>query len=122
MADEIVITVLAELTNGNFKDRIDHGQQKFDQTAIGASSNVVNVGTSEEDVSVGDVTTLGWCFVRNLDTTNYVTWGPKSSGSMVAVGRIEAGEVICFRLEPGVTLRWIANTASCLVDIRIFED
>jgi len=122
MADEIAITVLGTVTNGSFKDRIDHGQQKFTQAAIGACSNVVNVGTSEEDVSVGDITTLGWMFARNLDATNYVTFGPKSSGSMVALGRLEPGEVIALRLEPGVTIRWIANTAACLVDLRIFQD
>jgi len=51
-----------------------------------------------------------------------VQYGPKSSGSMVAIGRIEAGEIHAFRLEPGITLRWVANTAGCLVDLRIFED
>lgn len=122
MADEIVINLLATITNGNFKDRIDHGQQKFDQASVGAASNVVSVGTSEEDVTTGDLSTLGWCFLRNLDTTNYVTYGPKSSGSMVALGRIEAGEVHAIRLEPGVTLRWAANTSACLVDCRIYED
>ena len=122
MADEIAVTILATLTNGNFKDRIDHGQQKFTQAAVGAASNVVSVGTSEEDVTTGDLSTLGWCFMRNLDTTKYVTYGPKSSGSMVGLARIEAGEVHAFRLEPGVTMRWAANTAACLVDLRIYED
>tara|TARA_B100000029_G_scaffold277293_1_gene271755 strand:- start:3537 stop:3905 length:369 start_codon:yes stop_codon:yes gene_type:complete len=122
VAEELAITILSTLTNGNFKDRVDHGQQKFDQTAIGAASNVVSVGTSEEDVTTGDLSTLGWCFMRNLDATNYVTYGPKSSGSMVGMGRIEAGEVHAFRLEPGITLRWAANTATCLVDLRIYED
>ena len=122
MADEIAITILGTVTNGNFKDRIDHGQQRFDQAAIGAASNVVSVGTSEEDVTTGDISTLGWCFMRNLDSTNYVQYGPKSSGSMVAIGRIEAGEIHAFRLEPGITLRWVANTSAVLVDLRIYED
>ena len=60
--------------------------------------------------------------MRNLDATNYVQYGPKSSGSMVAVGRIEAGEIHAFRLEPGITLRWVANTSAVLVDLRIYED
>jgi len=122
MADELSVTILATITNGNFKDRVDHGVQTFDQTAIGAASNVVSVGTGEEDVAIGDISTLGWCFVRNLDATNYVTYGPKSSGAMVALGRIEAGEIHALRLEPGITIRWKANTATCLVDLRIFED
>ena len=122
MADELALTILATITNGNFKDRLAHGAQKFDQAAVGAASNVVSVGTSEEDVATGDLSTLGWCFMRNLDTTNYVTYGPKSSGAMVAMGRIEAGEVHAMRLEPGITLRWLANTATCKVDLRIFED
>lgn len=122
MADEIAITILAKIDNGNFKDRIDHGQQKYDQTAIGAHSAVVNVGTSEEDVATGDISTLGWCVMRNLDATNYVTYGPKSGAAMVGIGRLEAGELAIMRLEPGITIRWLANTASVLVDLRIYED
>lgn len=122
MAEEISVTILGAILNGNFKDRIDHGVNKFDQSAVGAASNVVSVGTSEEDVTTGDISTLGWCFIRNLDTTNFVTYGPKSSGAMVALGRIEAGEIHALRLEPGITIRWAADTATCLVDLRIYED
>tara|TARA_B100000029_G_scaffold501774_1_gene575883 strand:- start:754 stop:1122 length:369 start_codon:yes stop_codon:yes gene_type:complete len=122
MAEEIAITILAKVENGNFKDRVDHGQLKHDQAAIGAHAAVVKVGTSEEDVSTGDISTLGWCLMRNLDTTNYVTYGPKSGAAMVGMGRLEAGEVHAVRLEPGITLRWVANTAECKVDLRVYED
>ncbi len=122
MADEISLTVLARVENGNFKDRVDHGQLKFDQAAIGAQSAVVSVGTSEEDVVTGDISTLGWCLMRNLDATNYVTYGPKSGAAMVGLGRLESGEVHMLRLEPGITIRWVADTAAVLIDLRIYED
>lgn len=92
-----------------------------DQAAQGGNGGVVAVGTAEENMPVGDVSTLGWVFVRNLDDVNYVTWGPDSSG-MVAIGRLEPGEFAIFRLEPGVTLRWQANTASCNVFLQLLED
>lgn len=122
MANEINITLSARIENGAFKDRIDSTGLAFDQATLGGHRPVVSVGTSEEDLTVGDVATLGWCYLRNLDATNYVTYGPKSSGSMVAMGRLEPGEIAIFRLDPSVTVRWVADTAACKVDVRIYED
>ena len=122
MADEIKLRISATVENGEFKDAFNAPDLRFDQAAIGGHRPVVKVGTSEEDVPIGDVATLGWLVMKNLDDTNYVTWGPKSAGAMVAVGRLEPGEPAVFRLEPGITLRWVADTAEVKVDLRIYED
>lgn len=122
MADELKINVNARLDNGNFKDRFEPGQIAITQTAIGGHRPIVVVGTSEEVIATGDVSTLGWLLMRNLDATNYVDWGPESGGAMVAIGRIEPGEIAMFRLKPGVTIRAQANTASCKIDLRVYED
>ena len=82
----------------------------------------MSVGTSEEDLSVGDVGTVGWLFLRNLDSSNYVVFGPKSGGAMVAFGRLKAGEVAALRVSSGVTLRWQANTAAVKVQVILLED
>ncbi len=82
---------------------------------------VVIVGTSEEDLLVGDVTTVGWLYLKNLDAANYVQWGPKSAGSMVAIGRLKAGCSAWIQMEPGVTLRWIANTAPVKVQVKLWD-
>lgn len=77
MADEIKLTVQADVVNGSFKDRFQPGQVAITQAAVGAHRPVVSVGTSEEDLSLGDVGTAGICVLRSLDATNYVTYGPR---------------------------------------------
>jgi len=122
MANEITLNVAFQTIKGNHKEVFAPGQKSYDQSTQGAHAPVVSVGTSEEDLSVGDIGTLGWLVLHNLDTTNYVQWGPKSGGSMVAIGRIKAGEIAVLRLEPGITLRWVANTAACKVKVLLLEN
>lgn len=122
MANELKVNVEANLRNGNHSVTFAPGVVAVTQAAIGGIDNVVSVGTSEEVISIGDVATLGWCFLRNLDATNYVEWGPTSAGAMVGVGRLEPGEVAACRLKPGITLRMQANTAACKVRVTILED
>lgn len=122
MANELKISINTRLENGTFLDIFQTGMIEIDQAAVGAHRPVVDVGTSEEVITDGDVGTLGWLIMRNLDATNYVEWGPESSGSMVPIGKMEPGEPALFRLKPGITLRAQANTAACKVDVRIYED
>ena len=121
MADEISISQKFKVTNGEFK--ITGADRRFndDQTTIGSHAGVVDVGTSEEDMAVGDVTSEGWLEITNLDDTNYVTYGPNSAGSMVAFGRLEPGHTHTLKLSPGITLRWLANTASVKVQMLLLE-
>lgn len=56
--------------------------------------------------------------IENLDATNFVEYGPKSGGSMIAFGRIEPGSFAKFSLKSGVTLRMKADTAAVNVRIR----
>lgn len=121
MADELKVTINARLENGENKQTWNHGEDSITQAAIGGHGGIVVVGTSEEDLSVGDVGTLGWLFLKNLDSTNYVTYGPKDT-VMKAFGRLEAGEEAALRLEPGITLRWQANTANVKVKVWLLED
>lgn len=123
MTNELTVNISSNLTNGNHKESFGSGTFRVDQDAIGAHSPVVIVGTSEEVMAVGDVSTLGWLFLQNLDDTNYVTYGPDDGGgSMVAFGRIEPGELHAFRLEPGITMRWQADTADVKVKMLLLED
>lgn len=123
MANEITMTFVAKCLNGKLTQKFEPGSLSFDQTAQGMHAPVVVVGTSEEDFAVGDVTTPGWLWLRNLDTTNYVDYGPlASSGGMIALGRIEAGEIAAFRMNPSATLRWKANTAAVKVHAVLLQD
>jgi len=121
MADELKIRATVTLENGNYKDTFNPGLLEVDQAAAGRGGHVQSIGTSAETVEVGDVSTLGWCVLRNCDATNYVTIGPDDSGIKNFM-RLEAGEFAIFRLEPGITIKAIANTAAVLLDVRVYED
>ena len=121
MANELTSNASASLEKGNHKESFVPGSISVTQTGVGGWCPVVSVGTSEEDLAPVDITTLGWLFMRNLDSTNYVTYGAKDT-TMKALGRLKAGEIAMFRLEPGITMRWAANTAAVKVKVILLED
>lgn len=123
MADELSVKLYAKLVNGGLERTFSPSRFSVTQTAIGSIWTTVSIGfAAEEDIATTEIGTLGWCFLRNLDDTNYVTYGPKSGGVMVALGRIEAEECAAFRLEPGITIRAQANTAAVELDVMVLED
>ena len=120
MANEITITTRFDVTNGNYSPGvINISSAQYDQTAVGAAEGVQAIGTSEETLSTGDMTTYGWLFVRNLDATNYIQLG-FSTG--VYGCRLEPGEPALFRAEPAATIYLKANTAACNLQYRWLED
>ncbi len=122
MANEIQVDLSVSVTNGNL-DFAQADTFEADQTtAKGGNPGTVTIGTSEEAISFGDITSLGIVIIKNLDETNYITWGPESGGTMVVVGKLKPGESAVLRLNPGITLRAQANTASCNVRIFAFDD
>lgn len=122
MANEIQLTTKLILANGYYSEKFDPGTINITQTTIGGYGAVVSVGSgAEEDLLFGDVATPTFVALRNLDTTNYVTYGPKSAGVMVLFGKIMPGHTAIFYLGASVTLRWIANTATCKVKVLVLE-
>ena len=123
MAGTVTLKVLATILNGSHSEVFGSSNNiTIVQDAIGAHAPVVTVGfAAEEDMPIGDVSVLGWLFLKNLDSTNFVTYGPKDT-TMKAFGRIEPGEYAALRLEPGITLRWQADTADVQVKVLLLED
>lgn len=124
MADEIQYTFALQLANGGLADRVDSHTRKITQSTPMKHCPCVTVGTSEEDLAIGDVTAASgaWLCLSNLDATNFVKYGPKAAGAMVEFGRLKPGQKEAwFFLAPSVTLRWIADTAACKVDVRMYE-
>ena len=123
MANEITVNLQVNVANGNYSRRAAPGAINVDQAAQGQAGGVLSIGTSEETITLTDITTKGWAFFRNLDATNYVEWGPESGGSMIGIGRLEPGEPAALRLIPGsLTIRMQANTAACNVEVIVWED
>ncbi len=120
MANEISVTAKLQCANGNHDLKITPSRHQFDQAAVGAYDVINNIATTEESIATfGDVTTEGWCYIRNLDATNYVQIG--FSTAVYGI-RLEAGEVAMFRCEPALTLYLKSNTAACDVRVVVLED
>lgn len=123
MADEITISAILRCENGNLSVRRDSGSSRFTQTAIGRAGGAQSVGfAAHEAVAVGDVSTLGWAYFKNLDTTNFVEIGVDVAATFYPLVRLEAGEAALFRLSPSATVYAKANTAAVLLDCEILED
>lgn len=120
MADEITVSYTLKVTNGNIDETINFPSTTFDQSAVGGPTpGYVTIATTEESQTFGELSTLGWCEMRNLDATNYVQIG--FSTGVYGI-RLKAGESALFRLEPGVTMYLKANTAAVKMLIRAFEN
>ena len=114
MANEIRVSVGLECINANLKiPKMGSTTQITQNVQGGPVPGMVTIGTSEEDIPTTDIATLGWCYMKNLDVTNYIKYGPKSAGSMVEFGRLYPGEECVFRLAAGITIRAIADTGAC---------
>lgn len=120
MANEITVTGSLAVSNGQYVDSIPTFRVQDDQSSLGGHGSVVEVGTSEESMPVGDVSSEGWLSIKNLDATNYVEYGPDSTG-MVAFGRLEPGHTHLVKLKSGVTVKWQANTAAVKVKMLLLE-
>lgn len=92
-----------------------------DQASNGAQGQIVAVTTSCAAVSEGGLTTPGWVVVKNLDPSNFVTYGPDSGGSMIPMGRLDPLEAQVIKLSTACSLRWVADTATCKVQYKMFE-
>lgn len=122
MANEITVTTSLSVLNGNYSQTFSPGTVQITQNTQLAHGGIVSVGTSEENLSVGDVSVPGVLALRNLDSANYVTYGPTTGGSMYAFGKIKAGETQILRLSTATTLRWIADTAPVKVQVLLLND
>jgi hypothetical protein len=109
--------------NGSYKERIDPGSLIVSQQAPGRGGGIETVAfASAGALSLGSITSNGWCFLQNLDAANFVTYGPQiAGGAMQAFGKLLAGEYAFVRISPGVVIMAQADTANVLLDVRIFQ-
>lgn len=79
-----------------------------------------NVGTSEEALKLGDLSSLGFVLLINRDLTNYIELKTATSGTVIA--KMFPGECCMFRFGSGITAPFVvANTATCQMDILLIN-
>lgn len=79
MANEINVSLTLRVANGNAVESFAANGLQFDQTIQGSAGGIIEVGTSTETISLGDVITNGYAAFRNLSTatsgTAYIALG-----------------------------------------------
>jgi len=113
MANELNINSSIQYDDGDVADSLDQSDLSVTLTTLKFTKVVQSIGTSDEAIQLGEVTSPGYIFVKNLDTTNYIELKNAVSGTKfckVAPGCC-AGP---FQFSSNVTApAAIANTAAC---------
>ncbi len=88
-----------------------------------AGSRVVDdtqlIATSAEAIQMGEITTPGWCYIKNLDAANFVSIRNGSAGADVI--KLLAGESAFFRWPSTAVPYAIADTGACYIEYIIAE-
>lgn len=117
MANEL--SVSAQLAFSKNSASLQLGKSgTLDVTGDHFESKVLAIGTTDESIAKGDMSTVGFVMIRNLDDTNFVLAGDDGTNYPV---KILAGEFCLFRLN-GSTLHLKADTASCDVEVSMVEE
>lgn len=82
--------------------------------------NVQIVGTSNEAINLGDVSTLGHLYCKNMDATNYVEIFTDNANAQ-PVAKLLAGQAMLIASHPSATYYARANTAVCNLHVVAVE-
>lgn len=120
MANEISVITGISVVNGNSITTVNAQQFQASQAAVGGPvPGSQTIGTSEETISLAELTSKGWVFLKNNGPTNYLEWGFTTA---VYGGRLLVGESAVLRLNPAQASLFLkANVAEVNATIFAFE-
>jgi len=120
MANQITFSINAAVTLAAGGSILGVGSTTATQAGTNNIGSVQNVGTTTESVALGDVTTIGYLFVKNLDATNYVEFDLNTPVAGTAFCKLLPGEC-AFIPTRQTTIYAKANTAAVDVLVCAFE-
>ena len=120
MANELTLDCVLKYLNGDYDITKSETGLKVDVSGDNYICNVQNIGTSEEALTLGDVSAGGFMFLQNLDATNYVEIRPAQG--VADLIKMKAGEPALFRLTGDASPYAIANTAACDLLVVLIPD
>jgi hypothetical protein len=121
MANELTISASFRFAKGTIDISEGRGGKTVTVSGTKYTRLMQAIPTSEEAIDIGEVGTPGYCFIRNLDATNYVSIRPATGGTNTM--ELKAGEFCLFRWARTVSAPFaIANTASVTIEIILIED
>lgn len=121
MANEITLSGGLQVVKSGVSQSLQLSGLSITQAGTNSISNVQNIGTSSEQITLGDVTTIGYIAFKNLDATNFVSIGtinPCVAGTAQITLKPGEEAVLPTRL---ATWYSIADTAACDVAVQAAE-
>lgn len=119
MANELSHSIAISYAKGTPSDLVSRSESTtttISGTAWQAGRQTI--GTTEEQIDKGDVATIGYVYIRNMDATNYVEIGVVTAQYSI---KLPAGKD-CWFYSNGNTLYAKANTAAVDISYTIFSE
>lgn len=118
MANEYTVNINLNFAKGNVRESVAPGALTFTVSGTKIVRAVQSIGTTDEALGQGEITSPGFIYIRNNDTTNYVEVGVDGTNY---VAKLKPGEIAFFRVD-GAAIHAKANTAACSVEYFLTED
>lgn len=120
MANELKITSALRFSKGTVRYDIAESDQYVDISGDHSIYRTQEIGTSAETLDIGEISTVGWSFFRNLDNTNYVEIGYDDTGFKNLI-KLKPGEYCMVRLGQNAPYAR-ADTAAVDLEYIFVED
>ena len=119
MADELSVRgsiTFAGITGGAQGFTTPAIAKTISMTGTNVYSGTQDIGTTEETVTIGEISTLGYILILNLDSTNFVEVGLTGSYTI----KMPAGGFAVFPANGTIYAK--ADTAICKIQVWAFEE
>lgn len=129
MSNEISVVANLQVANGGLTYNNKNSFKVDQATKNGPTPGAITVTTGGVTASLAQLTTPGSVIMTNTDATNYVRYGLYIASTFYPFGEIGPLETAIFKLArdiltantPAAVLRLVANTASCVVKLDVFD-
>lgn len=123
MAGEITLNAKIAVIKGSLIQRFDPGTLSLDMSGTTGDGAIQSIPTTLAGTAldVSALTTAGWSYFCNTDSTNYIEVGVQVSGTFYPFVKLKAGEACVLRLGTNAPYAR-ANTLAAPLQYFIFND
>jgi hypothetical protein len=118
MANELTLSASIKFAKGSISVSEGKSGVQLDVAGDDFVTKTQNIGTSEEPLNLGDISTPGYVLMRNTDATNFVS--VRSGSGAANLIKIPAGGIALFMCEASAP-HVIANTAAVKIEYTMIE-
>lgn len=111
MANEIAVSCSLSAVKGGASINVN-GNRTATMAGDQMITNVQTVGITAEAIQLGDVSTIGYVLLKNMDTTNFVEIALDSNVSTQKFAKLLAGDMALFPASTA-TMYAKADTSPC---------